>query len=206
MVNHCRICGTSFPRGCKDKKAKGTIQTLIKACYNIDVSREDSHVCLKCFAEMRRVEAARGIKYINPAVVVFNWQPHTDDCEICIHFTKCKKGGPPNKSRKNRGCVAGETPTQTVTSIRSLAGECLVTAAINPDRISMSQVDHLYLVCHLVVNEPVQLSCERLVCGECITHMLLSKGPSVCPSCGAPATSAHFGKCPSVVADLLGNL
>ena len=160
---------------------------------------------------MHRVEAARGTKYINPAVVVFNWQPHTDDCEICVHFAKCKKGGGgrPNKSRKNRGRVAGETPTQTAASIRSLAGECLVTAAINPNRISMSQVDHSHLVCplcNLVVNGPVQLSCERLVCGECITHMLLSKGPSVCPSCGAPATSAHFGKCPSVVADLLGNL
>ena len=82
-----------FRGGARIKRQRGLYKH-----YNIDVSREDSqvypeHVCLKCFAQMRRVEAARGTKYINPAVVVFNWQPHTDDCELCVHFAKCKKGG-----------------------------------------------------------------------------------------------------------------
>ena len=94
--------------------------------------------------------------------------------------------------------------------MRAAAGECLVTAAINPSRISVSQVDHSHLVCplcKLVVNGPVQLACERLACAECVIQMLHSKGPSACcPSCGAPATSVHFMKCPSMVADLLGNL
>ena len=177
-------------------------RSSVKACYNIDVSREDNqvypeYVCLKCLAQMCRIEAAKDTKYINPAVILFNWQPHTDpDCEICEHFAKCKKGGRPS--------------WQLIMSMRAVAGECLVTAAINPSRISFSQVDHSHLVCplcKLVVNGPVQLACERLACAECVIQMLHSKGPSACcPSCGAPATSVHFMKCPSMVADLLGNL
>jgi len=215
LINYCRICGTQFHRGCKDKKAKRDIQKLVETCYNVDVSLEDDqiypqYICMKCFAQMRRIEAAKGTKYINPSVVVFNWQPHTDNCEICEHFTKCKVGGRPKKSRKNRGRMSGETTTQIVSFVREVAGECLLTTAVNPSRISVSQVDHSHLVCplcKLLVNGPVQLSCERLVCAECVIQMLQSKGPSAsCPNCGAPAASAHFMKCPSMVAELLGNL
>ena len=137
LANHCRICGTAFPRGCKDKKAKKDLQKLVKACYNIDASGEDhqvypEYVCLKCLAQMRRIEAAKDTKYINPAVVLFNWQPHTDsDCEICEHFAKYKKGGGPKKSRKNRGRVTGETTTQTVTSIQAVCIFVFCNSGIN---------------------------------------------------------------------------
>ena len=145
---------------------------------------------------MCRIKAAKGTRYINPAVVLFDWQPHND--------------WRPKKGRKNRGRVAGETTSQTVASVRGMAEECLVTAAVNPSRMSVSQVDNSHLVCplcRLVANGPVQLACERLACAECVVEMLLSKGPGACcPSCGAPATSAHFRKCPSMVVDLLVNL
>ena len=71
-------------------------------------------------------------------------------------------------------------------------------------------MDHSHLVCplcKLLVNGPVQLSCKRLMFVECVIQMLHSKGPSAsCPNCGAPAASAHVMKCPSMVAELLGNL
>ena len=37
LANHCRIAAEHFQGGCKDKKAKGDIQKLVKACYNIAV-------------------------------------------------------------------------------------------------------------------------------------------------------------------------
>ena len=108
--------------GTKNKKATRDIQKLVKECYNIDVSSEDSEVypefvCLKCFAQMRRIKAAEGKKYINAAVNLFNWQPHGDSCDVCEYFVKRAKGGRPKKCRKNRGRVAGETITHTGTSI-----------------------------------------------------------------------------------------
>ena len=94
--------------------------------------------------------------------------------------------------------------------VKAVSGNCLVTAPINPSRISTSQVDNSHLVCplcKLLVNGPVQLACERLVCAQCVIEMLHAKGPSsTCPSCDAPATSAHFKKCASMVANLLENL
>ena len=177
-----------FQGGARRRRAKGDIQTLVKACYNIDVSREDheiypEYVCLKCFVQMYRIKAAKGTRYINPTVNLFDWQPPNDSCEVCEHFSKCMKGGRPKKSRKNRGRVAGETSSQTVASVRGMAEECLVTAAVNPSRVSVSQVDDSHLVCplcRLVANGPVQLACERLACAECVVEMLLSKGLTEC--------------------------
>lgn len=88
------------------------IHTLVKSCYSIDVNLEDrevypEYVRLKCFVQMRRIEAAKGTKYINDSVLVFNWQPHTDGCETCKHFSKCKLGGRPKRSQKTRGHVSG---------------------------------------------------------------------------------------------------
>ena len=77
----------------------------MKACYNIDVSREDhkiypEYVCLKCFAQMCHIKAAKGTRYINPAVNLFHWQPHNDSCEVCEHFSKRMKGGRPKRAGK----------------------------------------------------------------------------------------------------------
>ena len=68
------------------------IHTLVVSCYSIDVNLEDrevypEYVRLKCFVQMRHIEAAKGTKYINHSVLLFNWQPHTDGCETCKHFS-----------------------------------------------------------------------------------------------------------------------
>ena len=218
LANYCRLCGEPYPRGYKNKKSKTDIQELVRDCYGIDVSNEDrdvypEYVCLKCVAQMRRIEAAEGKKYINTTVSLFNWQAHDceDNCEICDHFAKCKKGGRPKKCRKNRGRVAGETTSCTVTSVQAVASERLVAVPVDPSRISVSQVNpdsHLLCqLCQLVVNGPVQLKCEALACGECLVRLLHSKGPDACcPGCGDQITSVHLQKCPSVVVELLCNL
>ena len=106
--------------------------------------------------------------------------------------------------------MSGETTSQVESHVKAVAGDCLVTAPINPSRILTSQVDNSHLVCSqckLLVNGPVQRACERLVCAQCVIEMLHAEGPSsTCPSCGAPATSAHFRRCASMVANLLENL
>ncbi len=159
---------------------------------------------------MRRIAAAKGAKHIHPSVVLFNWQPHTNSCEVCQHFSDSKKGGRPKKGRQNRGRVPGETTSQTVVSVRALAGVSLVPAAIDPSRISISQVDFSHLVCALcnqVANGPVQLACERLAYAECIVQLLNSHGPQTCcPSCDTQINSEHFARCPGVVTDLFRNL
>ncbi len=215
LANHCRICGIAFPRKCKDKKGKNDIVDLVMTCYNVDISGEDEqvypeHICFKCLSRMRRIAAAKGTKYINPSVALFEWQPHTSNCEVCKHFYQSTKGGRPKKGRKNRGRPLGESTSETVASVRAVAGVSLVSAAVDLSRISASQVDYSHLVCPLckqVVNGPLQLGCERFVCAECIVQLLHSHGPhTCCPSCDAPVTSEHFMRCPDVVTDLFGNL
>ena len=131
-------------------------------------------------------------------------RPHTDDCKICVHFAKCRKGGRPNKSQKKRD----DTSNCDIHLICSWGVPRHSSDQSLYDFRLAGRPSHVVCpLCNLVMNRPVQLTYERLVCAECIIQMLLSKGPSACyPSCGAPATSVHFGKCPSVVADLFGNL
>ncbi len=214
LGKHCRICGTAYPRGYQDKKDKRAVQDLVIDCYNINVNEEDEqvyppYICLKCYAQMSRIVAAKGKKYIHPAVAVFNWQPHSSSCETCDHFERVAKGGRPKKGRNNRGRPAGESTSQIMASVRAVAGECLV-AAVDPARIAVSQVDQSHLVCPLckrVVDGPVQLGCEKLACAECVVQLLLTQGPNTrCPSCDASASSQHFAKCPHVLLELLGNL
>ena len=168
-------------------------------------------VCvLEVFCTNAQNRSGWGEKYINAAVNLFNWQPHGDSCDVCEYFVKRAKGGRPKKCRKNCGRVAGETITHTGTSIRAIASDRLVTASVDPSRILASPVDHSHLVCplcKLVVNGPIQLTCETLVCGDCLLKLIRSKGPDAgCPSCDAQVTSAHLKKCPSVIVDLLSNL
>jgi len=78
------------------------------------------------------------------------------------------------EQEKSRAHVRQDNHTNCVICSRS-TGECLVTTTINPSRISVSQVRHSHLVrplCMLLVNGPVQLTFERLVCAECVIQML----------------------------------
>ena len=185
LANHCRICGSPFPRGCKDMKAKGDIQILVKACYNIDVSRENheiypEHVCLKCFAQMCRIKTAKGRRYINPAVVLFDWQPHNDSCEVCEHFSKC--GRPQKKLEKLRACcrrddISNCCPSCGVTSAHFRKCPSTVVDLLGNLRVKCSEGCHLSFPLHqLAIKSVAALSmchhqpCRMLHLGKCPHH------------------------------------
>ena len=69
------------------------------------------------------------------------------------------------RESENRVRVSGETTTQTVSPVWAVAGECPVTAAINPSRMSMSQVDHSHLVC------PCNITTIRSLINKIIEHV-----------------------------------
>ena len=122
-----------------------------------------------------------------------------------------KRVGGQRSAERTCGHIAGKTTSCTVTSVQAVASECFVAVPVDPSCISASQVDPdsplVCQLCQLVVNDPVQLKCEALACGECLVGLLHSKGPDACcPGCGDQITSVHLQKCPSVVVELLCNL
>ena len=215
LANHCRLCGTAFPRRCRDKKRKEDIADLVLACHHVDVTDEDEqvypeYICYRCCSQMRTMSQSKGKKYTNPSVMLFEWLPHCSDCKVCHHFATSKKGGRPKKVTKNRGRPSGETTSQTVAHIRGIAGPSHVSAAVDPSYVHNPPIDCSKLLCHLchlVVNGPVQSVCEKVVCAGCLINSLMTSGPNTCcPSCNTPVSTVHFKKCQGMVCDVIASL
>ena len=213
LERRCRVCagilGTkSSP--CSEEKNR---ELLKKFGITVEQDRPDVHptqLCLNC-----RSKAVQYSDRVNSSLVVFEWTPHTQDCEVCSFFSRQKKGGRPKKERKNRGrpkadSVQGVVQRMARTDLPSYRVSC----ALSIDRFLPSSTiplkDLQCSLCGNIVDQPVQTPCRKLVCTSCVIHLLRSCNLSSypCPSCKEAHTidKASFPEATTVVMGMLGDL
>ena len=99
LERRCRVCagilGTkSSP--CSEKKNR---ELLKKFGIIVEQDRPDVHPTQLCFN--CRSKAVQYSDRVNSSLVVFEWTPHTQDCEVCSFFSRQKR----EEDRKKRGKI-----------------------------------------------------------------------------------------------------
>ena len=188
LVKHCRVCGKRFPRGARQQKCK-VAKALIAQCYKSDIDVNDNTVhprnlCHACVRQMKRIKAAQGSASLRTTATIFEWTAHTEGrCCMCEHFQMTLRGGCPKK-QKPVGRQSGEPTSRTLEALSEAAGVHLA-GGVSPSRLASSYipaVNVVCIICQAVVDAPVQLSCNHLVCDSCIQQQLIDNSPN-CPGC-----------------------
>ena len=212
LVKHCRVCGKRFARGSRQQHKSKTPKTLIAACHGTDIDQDDERVhppevCHACLSQMRRIKAAQGSAVFRTTANIFTWTPHTEEnCCVCEHFETTLRGGRPKK-QKSVGRQSGEPPSRTLEALSEVAGVSLASG-VSPSRLTSSHVleaNVVCIICQAVVDTPVQLNCDHLVCHPCIQQRLIDDGP-ICPGCRETMDSTHFSKCTTLVQVVIRHL
>ncbi len=112
-------------------------------------------------------------------------------------------------SRKNRGRPSGFSPAAAVAHIHQLVVD-------RPSFVeSLQEVEYIgdhatVLACPLclkVLDQPVELACDALVCASCCCKWIEMSGGVMCPCCYRhELDNLTVGLPSTVVRDLLGNL
>ena len=101
----CRVCKRKYKKySCSDH------QEDLEKVFNIDTttstsSTVPSHFCKCCYATMQQILVAKekGHTY-NHSVILYDWQPHADECTVCERTASHKTGGrPAKKTRSTQG-------------------------------------------------------------------------------------------------------
>ena len=136
--------------------------------------------------------------------------------QICMHFhTLCRGGGSSTmrSAGENKGRAAGETPTAIIGSATAAAPESFF-----PD---LSPIPHTYIqaslssigntaicpVCTEVLERPLELTCDRMVCLGCLVQWIQVSSQLACPCChGNRFDSTHFRTPSAITMGVLGSL
>ena len=213
-MKHCRFCGKRHKRGAR-KQLKSKISTiaLISASYNTDIKEDNPEVhppeiCLSCMTQMGRLTKAQGTVSFRTDASLFQWVPHTvDSCSMCEHFQTTARGGRPKMLKSRLGWQSGEPASVTLEALEDIAGPALASG-INPSRLVPTYFPNAHVVCILcqaIVDAPVQISCDTLVCHPCIHQHIVNNG-QICPGCQDTLDTTHFTKCTTLVLDVIAHL
>ena len=213
LVKHCRVCGKRFPRGGrKFDKISTTTKSLIASCYDVQTENDNKkvhppEVCHACIAQMRRIKTAQGTAILRTDSSLFQWEPHmNEECSICDHFRSMFRGGRP-KQQQPMGRQSGEPASCTLEALCEVTGATLV-GGISASRLVSSHIQESHVICVLcnaIVDAPIQLSCDRLVCHPCIRSHIIKNG-QICPGCQQLLDSTHVSKCTCIVQSLIRHL
>ena len=213
----CRVCakvrsGKSYFHSCS-----GSHDMLLKA-FGIDVSKDDEHVhppscCHTCHVTAQRLSAGGTAE---SGVHVYQWLAHMDvDCEVCNKFMAQSKGGRQKKTKKcgrpNSESSKGIANSVLKNAPKSWRGsQPLHVARFLPPSTSLSLPDLLCVVCHCIVDRPVETPCRKMVCAHCISGLVLEADVSAmqCPCCPEShnITSSCFPPASDVVLKVMGAL
>ena len=135
------------------------------------------------------------------------WTPHTDSSCVCAHFNSTLHGGHPKKQHP-MGRQSGEPIPTSIETLSSVAGPSLAKSISSSRLVATSNYlrqEVVCIVCHSIVDDPVQLHCDHLACVPCLTQHIASHGP-ICPGCPEELDSTHFLKCTSLVEKVIRSL
>ena len=130
--------------------------------------------------------------------------------QVCKHLDAITRGGGQNKrARKNRGRPSGYSPTAAIAHIKQLVKSLphFVDSAEEVIYTSDQAATLLCPICLEVLDQPIELACSNLVCGNCCCKWIERSGTLSCPCCYYHQLDDLTMYLPStVVQDLLGTL
>ena len=150
------------------------------ATFHLKIDSDSStihpdHFCEKCKTVlMKSKKAATDGRVYMHGVKVFEWQIHEPSgCSICT----ASVGGRPKKLPKNRGRPVANSKHHLVHEIRQCSSPSLLPVSMRssssrppfvlPSSLGL-RADVECPICSLVLDQPVQLYCDSVVCKECI--------------------------------------
>ena len=139
----CRVCGSYLQHSravyqCEDHK--GSLQDVFKIDQTRDLdSTHTPSFCERCQVVLvKAVAAAKDIRVYLHSVKPFEWSAHTGvDCQVCNHMAMSKKGGRPNKAKKNRGRPTVNSAHTRLERMQNLKTEQLLTTSDREEYISV---------------------------------------------------------------------
>lgn len=134
--------------------------------------------------------------------------------QICKHFTAmCQGGGRSTVSSINKGRAVGETPTAVLRNAAEMAPDSYFpnsgTSLVNFTDSSLSAVGESALcpLCMEVLDKPLELPCDMMVCLKCLTKWIQLSGKLTCPCCfDHPLNSDHLKSPSNITMSILGSM
>ena len=130
--------------------------------------------------------------------------------QVCKHLDAITRGGGQNKrARKNRGRPSGYSPTAAIAHIKQLV-KSLPHFVDSAEEVIYTSDQAATLLCPLcleVLDQPIELACSNLVCGNCCCKWIERSGTLSCPCCYYhQLDDLTMYLLSTVVQDLLGTL
>ena len=206
----CSVCGTIITsqrvtHKCEDHREK--LWKYLKV--NTEGDHMDVHpprMCNNCYRAMTR-SAEKGEHY-HSSVKIVHWDKHSDsNCNICTRYKQKSVGGRPKKRKHNLSEEGQVTSAAFLRHISSFEADLVQYRAHKPLEVTrflppnspICLEDFICPLCKMVVDKPVETTCDHMVCHSCISKWLYANDPS-CPVCLTKFRSTSDVKAASTVA------
>ena len=131
----------------------------------------------------------------------------TCNSQICDRFKSCTSGGREKKGTKKRGQPSDPDRTTTVKSVKDVQPASFHPPGLPPQYSDVHSSNLKCCVCLEVLNHPVLLLCNELVCGPCCSQWVAVSGGVSCPCCyGCCMETQGVQEPPSAVMQMLSGL
>ena len=227
LSKHCRVCGHRLERGKARSSTYSCKENMEELQLTFGIGMHNSSVvhpsliCGSCYMKTKRKKESvkKGEPY-DPDYSLFQWLPHsTPTCsvyriiiithkhnnftQICAHFKSSVAGGRAKRGTKKRGRPSDADRAATVRSVKEVQPPSFYLPGLPPQYCDAPR-SLLCCVCMEVLNRPILLPCNELVCGPCYTQWVtVSRGANF-PCCyGCEISSQGVRKPPSAVLQML---
>ena len=110
------------------------------------------------------------------------------------------------KKKKKRGRPSDPDRAETIELVRTLQPHSFFPPGLPPQHIN-APTSLVCNVCLDVLNQPILLPCNELVCGLCYTQWVAVSGKTSCPCCfNCQMGRQEIREPPTAVMDMLGSL
>lgn len=151
-----------------------------------DPYKHPTHFCHSC----KRIILKAGLNYQHRTITFDGWCQHDDtSCTVCQHYSTIQRGGrPPKSGSRTSGRPPSISPRYCIQHIRGVAPPSLIPPA---EKIPVCKI-HLGIsvsefncpLCLHFLRNPVQLvTCETVVCADCLCSWLHHRNTLECPCC-----------------------
>ena len=126
--------------------------------------------------------------------------------QICDHFKSFTSGGREKKGTKKRGRPSDPDQASTVKCVKDVQPASFYPPGL-PPQYSDVHSSLICCVCLEVLNRPILLPCNELVCGPCCSQWVAVSGGVSCPRChGCFMEGQGVREPPYAVMQILGGL
>ena len=126
---------------------------------------------------------------------------------MCEHLEAVTRGGRHKRARKNHGCPGGCSPAAAIQQLVRNQPR-FIDSQDEVEYTSSEQMANLLCpLCCGVLDQPVELACDRLVCASCCCRWIEVSGEVGCPCCYDHHLDHLTVRRPTaVIYDLLGSM